>query len=292
MPSSPGAPSPPQVSWTPAPIPTSTVETEAQLDAQIAAGGTVTLPTGNYVLKNMIHVPAGTTIRGAGIDVTQLYRIGSNIGGVFEFDGDGITVSDMTIDGSNMSATGYQDGLLDVGHANAVIQRVKVTNAPYFGAFVADAINAVIQNSVFDGNGRLGGNDTIGGGGLSTPQGNVNPLFDSNKFYNDHGTSINNTTTHGGAWTNNEVFYPTRFPIATGGEGAMLSDCGLNGVTIAYNRLHGPGGIGLSNAGNCGAPLGNIVHDNVLDVGPPSGHFGVPSGNTHYHNEVAGVYVD
>jgi hypothetical protein len=83
---------------------------EIQAAITSAAGRTVTFPPGTYLITTKLTVPAGTTLRGAGSQMT--YLVFRNCDGI-EALGDAVTVSDMYI--WSQSAAGVPDPKTSVG---------------------------------------------------------------------------------------------------------------------------------------------------------------------------------
>lgn len=139
--------------------PTGGVDSTAALNDAVTAGagGTVYVPKGTYKVSGSIFLPSNTTLYGPG---TMLVAAGSNFPGpVLHFNGNNITVRDVTVDGNKASqASGNtSDGLIEVFNAGNKLQGVTVQNAWNRGIFVFTGSDHLIEKCVVLNNGS--GND-------------------------------------------------------------------------------------------------------------------------------------
>jgi len=209
-------------------------------------------------------------------------------------DAPNVTISDLTLDGSLCPGIApVQIGVTLVFLSNnSTLRRVRMQNAPSFGAFVYGG-SPTIQSCQFDNCCRTNGADALGSDHSDGPV-----LYDSNVFTRCRNNSIDNCGPLTGIWSNNSVL--SIAPIHGTDAGDIIVDGGCSGVIVRNNTLM-VGGIQVYNATGCGGgePHGSQIIDNVIQNGTICdtplcpGLYIVPGyNNTHHGNVIAGVTVD
>ncbi|MDQ1248295.1 MAG: hypothetical protein QG597_2667 [Actinomycetota bacterium] len=171
----------------PAGVATGAADAAAPLNATLAklpAGWTMNLPAGTYRVARPVQVPAKVTIAGAGMDSTRLLldrRNWTKFGFSFVVTpaagSINSTVRDLTIDGNRVAVDSVgaalapaanQGGGIKTGNGWTV-QRVRLSNLNYFKVWAKDVTGVKVLGNKFEdlGAGVSGGNDNIGGGGVT-----------------------------------------------------------------------------------------------------------------------------
>lgn len=269
-----------------------TVSIQNTVNAALADGfgGVVYFPAGTYIVtgsatgtggiqlgSNLWIVGAGqrtTTIKAgtsAPTYIDLLYVQGTITGSTTSVSN--IVISDLTIDGANLTTNGNRPiGLLGccvdlVNADNVRILNCTIKNAAGYGVQLASydttytylMKNPVVQDCTFINNGRISGSDTLAGGRHSAAN------FSNNEFLNCNGTAIDMVYPRFAIVHDNHIGTP-----AAGGNGAIASDFGAFGCEITNNRFEtGAGGIALQGylpdiPGSNVAPINCVIAGNII----------------------------
>jgi len=115
---------------------------QAAIDAAAVDGGTVLMGPGTYRVsaspaaqEGCLLLKAGVTLAGANAATTQLKLMDGETGaaGLVRGAGDGIAITDLTLDGNNVSTTGRVDGYVNGDSSDVLIDTVVVREASGFG---------------------------------------------------------------------------------------------------------------------------------------------------------------
>ena len=171
----------------PAGVTTGAADAAAPLNAalaKVAAGWTLQLPAGTYRVAKPVQVTASVTLAGVGMDRTRIlldrrswsafgysFAVTPAVGSV------NATVRDLTVDGNRVAVDAVgaatapaanQGGGVKVG-SGWTVQRVRLSNLNYFKVWARDVTGVKVLDNKFEdlGAGVSGGNDNIGGGGVT-----------------------------------------------------------------------------------------------------------------------------
>lgn len=235
-------------------------------------GGTVYLPSGNYVVSTPIYVPSNTQIQGNGWDRTIL-KVSATWSGLSVFipgsipagpaytkqaRGNNIRLRDFCIDGSAtpLGVQNYCGVMLD-NTDFSVAENLHLKGIPAYSVSVGGfggvnwndptsyyMLNPQVRNCLFESPGRGFISDAIGGGG------NIGAVYENNIFRDCYGSAIDNVLTIDGLWIGNHSSAPHVIP----GGGQFWSDFGAIRLKIIGNTMYG-GSIHLFGA------LGGVAGD-------------------------------
>lgn len=213
--------------------------------ARTRGGGVVTLPRGRFVLSDMLTVPPGVTLRGAGIGLTALCWSDTDTPPPALLKGTGrFVVRDLTL-----YAINYQNGIIadqtgpNAGHVK--IQNVRLRLDPYRGHLTPETVDKRFRESLLLSS---GGGDSLRLGGPDVEVSGCDVYGAGRCLYLSRGR---------GVWIHDNAF--------SNGRWGWYCLSGNNGVIFERNTI--TGGDLMSTGGGLNCLDGSTVSQNVYYAG-------------------------